>query len=75
RGAAADLPTVAIYLLQMIGLVADAARASNSGGRARPFIAQAGLVIEAIDAGNCLGTDRDRVRRTHQELFGAVDTV
>jgi uncharacterized membrane protein len=71
RRTTTDQPAVAVYLLQMIGLVVDAASACGGAGRLEAFRTQARLVVDIVDAGDLLDVDKQRVRDTHVALFGA----
>jgi uncharacterized membrane protein len=71
RRAGADQPAVAIYLMQTIALVAEAARAHEAGDRAAPFVSQARLLLDNVDAANLIVDDRLAVHRTYRTLFGA----
>ena len=70
RSSTANQPTVAVYLLQMIGLVVEAATAHGSGNRVSAFLHQARLIVDTVNSGNALEVDRARVRATHDALFG-----
>lgn len=73
---AADQPAVAVYLLQMIGLVVDAAAANGDRNRAEPLIEQAGLVVATvIAADDVLDIDRRRVQQTYDRLFATYGEV
>ena len=71
RRAGAGLPAVAVYLLQTIALVADAARANDAGHRVAPFLAQARLLLDNVDAAELIDDDRLRVHRSYHVLFGS----
>jgi uncharacterized membrane protein len=66
---AATQPAVAVYLLQMIGLVVDAAAASGNGGRVRGLLEQARLVVATVTAADVLDVDRRQVQWTYDDLF------
>lgn len=70
RRMTANMPTVAVYLLQMIALVVDAATENGGGDRVQPFIDQARLIVDHVDAGDALDVDRRIVHDTHRALFG-----
>jgi uncharacterized membrane protein len=72
RGAAANLPGVAVYLLQMVGLVMDAATANGGGDRVEAFRRQARLIVDTITASDVLEADRRRVHDTYDALFDAM---
>lgn len=69
RGATGNLPAVAVYLLQMIGLVVDAASVNGGGDRVGAFREQARLIVDTVDAGDALEADRRRVQDTFDDLF------
>lgn len=69
RGATGNLPAVAVYLLQMIGLVVDAASVNGGGDRVGAFREQARLIVDTVDAGDALEVDRRRVQDTFDDLF------
>lgn len=71
RGAAANLPAVAVYLLQMIGLVIDAATANGGGDRVDAFRRQARLIVDTVTASDVLEADRRRVQDTYDAVFSA----
>ncbi len=73
RGVAASLPTVAVYLLQAIGLVVEGSRANGADARVGPFIEQARLAVANVDAAGVLEHDRQRVHDTFHALFGGPD--
>jgi hypothetical protein len=62
---------VAVYLLQTIALVADAARANDAGDRIAPFVAQARLLLDNVDAAGLIDDDRARVHQSFRTLFAA----
>jgi uncharacterized membrane protein len=70
RTTTSNQPTVAVYLLQMIGQVVDAAIVNGSGGRVDPFREQARLIVATVNAGEALDVDRRRVQHTYDDLFG-----
>jgi uncharacterized membrane protein len=70
RRAGAGQPAVAVYLLQAIGLVADAARANDAGDRVAPFARQARLLLDDVDAAAVIADDRVHVHQTYRRLFG-----
>ncbi len=63
-------PAVAVYLLQMIGLVVDAATASGDGERVHALLAQARLILDTVNASDALNVDRRQVQHAHDALFG-----
>jgi uncharacterized membrane protein len=69
RRAGAGQPAVVVYLLQTIALIADAARANDAGDRIAPFVAQARLVLDNVDAAGLVDDDRDRVHQSFRTLF------
>ena len=69
RRAGAGQPAVAVYLLQSIALVADAARANDVGDRVAPFIAQARLLLDNVDAADLIDHDRVSVHHSYRTLF------
>ncbi len=71
RRTTANQPAVAVYLLQMIRLVVDAATATGARDRVAPFVEQACLVVANVDAGEVLEVDRERVHETYRTLFEA----
>lgn len=71
RGATRNLPTVAIYLLQMIGLVVDAATANGGDDRVEAFRRHARLIVDTVNAGDALDIDRRRVQDTFDDVFKA----
>ncbi len=71
RTTTTNQPTVAVYLLQMIGQVVDATTANGGGDRVHAFCEQARLVVETVNAGDALDVDRRRVQQTYEDLFGA----
>ena len=70
RRAGAGQPAVAVYLLQAIALVADAARATGVGDRAAPFVAQGRLLLANVDAAALIDHDRVSVHHSYRTLFG-----
>lgn len=62
-------PAVAVYLLQMIGLVVDAVTADGGGERVPAFLRQARLIVDTVNAANLLEVDRQQVQNTHDTLF------
>ncbi|MGE0512122.1 MAG: DUF2254 domain-containing protein [Ilumatobacteraceae bacterium] len=62
-------PTVAVYLLQMIAFVVDAATASGNGDRVHALLAQARLIVDTVSASDALAVDRRHVEATHNCLF------
>lgn len=70
RAAAAALPMVSIYLLEMIAGVIEAAEADGGADRVRPLLAQAHLVLRHVEAADIVEPDRRRVRHAHAKLFG-----
>ena len=70
RGAGAGQPAVAVYLLQTIALVVDAARANDAGDQVAPFVAQARILLDNVDAADLIDHDRVRVHETYRTLFG-----
>ncbi len=68
RRAASSQPMVAIYLLEMIGLVVEAVTANGSGARVRPLLAQARLVADTVATGSGLDVDRQRVQRAYDAV-------
>lgn len=71
RRVGAGQPAVAVYLLETIALVGEAARANDAGDRIGPFLAQARLVLENVDAADLIATDRQHVHHAYRTLFGA----
>lgn len=71
RGTTSNQPTVAVYLLQMIGLVVDAPTSDGEADRTHPFLEQARLVVETVKAGDALEVDRRRVQQTYADLFAS----
>jgi uncharacterized membrane protein len=71
RRAAASQPAVAVYLLQMIGLVVDAVKAAGRQERARALTVEARLILDGVRAADGLDVDRDRVRHSFDTLFGS----
>ncbi len=71
RRTTTNLPAVAIYLLQMIALVVDAATVHGAADRVDPLLEQARLIVDTVNTGDALGVDRQRVRHTHSILFGS----
>jgi uncharacterized membrane protein len=72
RRAAANQPAVAVYLLQMIGLVVDAVKAAGREERARPLTVEARLILDGARAADGLDVDRDRVRHSFDTVFGSA---
>ncbi len=70
RRAGAGQPAVTVYLLQSIALVADAARANGAADRVAPFVAQARLLLDNVDAADLIEHDRVSVRHSYHALFG-----
>ncbi len=70
RGAGAGQPVVAVYLLQTIALVVDAARANDAGDRVAPFLAQARILLDNVDAAELVDHDRALVHQMYGTLFG-----
>ena len=70
RGAGAGQPAVAVYLLQTIALVTEAAGANEAGDRVAPFVAQARLLLANVDTADLIDDDRSRVHQTFHTLFG-----
>lgn len=66
RRAAADKPTVCVYLLEMISQVVDAARSSGAPDRVTPFLDQARLLLAGADAAGGLDHDRRLVRSSYE---------
>ena len=60
RIAAANDVTVSVYLLEMLSLVVDAARAQDAGGRSEPFLEQARKIVTDSD---------ERVRPALRDAF------
>ena len=69
RRAGAGQPAVVVYLLQTIALIVDAARANDAGDRIAPFVAQARLVLDNVDAAGLIEDDRVRVHQSYRTLF------
>jgi uncharacterized membrane protein len=72
RRTTADQPTVAVYLLQMIGLVAEATEASEANGgadRVAGLRRQARLIVDTVDRSDALEVDRQRVRDTYEAVI------
>jgi uncharacterized membrane protein len=70
RRAGAGQPAVAVYVLQTIALVADAARANDAGERIAPFVAQARLLLDNVDAAGLIDDDRASIHNSYRALFG-----
>ncbi len=70
RRAGAGQPTVAVYLMQTIALVADTARANDAGDRVAPFTAQARLLLDNVDNADLIDHDRAHLHQTSRTLFG-----
>lgn len=73
RGAAADKPTVCIYLMEMITAVVEAATAHGAADRVRPLLEQAQLLRAQAEAAGGLDHDRDRIDQACGRLFTADD--
>ena len=71
RATTADQPTVAVYLLQMIGLVVEAAGATGTGDRTHALVRQASHIVDTVRRGNTLDIDRQLVQRTYETLFAS----
>ena len=72
RRTSANVPAVAVYLLQMIGLVVDAAAAHGSGDRVGGLLRQARLIVETVSTGEALEVDRRRVQDTFEAACTAL---
>ncbi len=68
RRTTTNQPTVAVYLLEMIGLVVDAAIANGAADRVGPLLEQARLIDATNDAGDALEPDRRRVHGAYEAL-------
>ena len=69
RRTTTNQPAVAVYLLQMIALVVDAATVHRAGSRVGPFLEQARLIVDTVNAGDNLEVDRRHVQHAHSTLF------
>lgn len=69
RRSTTSLPAVAVYLLQMIAQVVDAATAEGCGDRVDALLREAHLVVQTVDAGDALEMDRRRVRDSYDAAF------
>lgn len=68
RRTTTNQPAVAVYLLQMIGLVVDAATANGGRDRVPAFLRQARLIVATVNTGDALDVDRRQVQRTYDAL-------
>ncbi len=71
RIAAADQPTVQIYLLEILRLLDESLGEGYDAAR-RAIRTRADLIVEISDAGAQLPHDKERVRSAHRHRFGAV---
>jgi len=69
RRSAATQPSVAVYLLQMIGLVVDAVTTRGHADRVHALLEQAHLLVDAVTASGVSDTDRRHVQHTYDTLF------
>ena len=73
RVAGARQPAVAVYLLEVLGmLIAEMGRAGRPG-RVGPLRRQAELVVAGCEAAGPLPDDLERVRRVAARILGSVD--
>ena len=69
RRAAAGQPAVIVYLLEMLSLVVDAARANGAHDRVGPFLEQARLTVANADDATFVDADRQRIRQAYADRF------
>lgn len=69
RRSAATQPAVAVYLLQMIGLVVDAVTTRGHADRVHALLEQAHLLVDAVNGSGVSDTDRRQVQHTYDTLF------
>lgn len=65
RRAAADMPAVSVYLLEMIAEVVDAARSCGAADRVGPFLDQARLLLAGSEAADLIPEDHAVVRSAY----------
>lgn len=71
RRAAADMPAVSVYLLEMVAEVVDAARSNGAAGRVGPFLEQVRLLLAGSDAAELIDEDHAVVRAAYHRRFTA----
>ncbi len=70
RVAAADQPTVCVYLLEALHLLSEGVRARGLEERGAAIAEQARLVVAGCDAADLISADRARVRSAYAHRFG-----
>lgn len=70
RRAAAPLPTVCVYLLESISLLAESLRSTGLDDRVPPLRRQADLVLAGAESAELLPADLELVRVAHRKRFG-----
>ncbi len=69
RRAAATMPTVAVYLLEMLAQVIDVARSNGAGGRVAPFLEQVRLLVDGSRAAELIPDDHAIVEAAYLRRF------
>lgn len=73
RRAAATHPSVCVYLLEALELVAEPLLGTELAERAEPLLDQARLVVIGCRAAELIPADLDEVERAYEKRFGPLD--
>ena len=63
------MPTVAVYLLEMLAQVIDVARSNGAGGRVAPFLEQVRLLVDGSRAAELIPDDHAIVEAAYLRRF------